>query len=93
MVKHCLSVPVAAAASQHTASQHSPIGTRHLVITSAAPCSFAAYLIHAPFLHPQAAAGDGRSTGRKIIRGSTWSSTMSRSARRFGMEMASFLRR
>jgi hypothetical protein len=39
------------------------------------------------------AAGDGRNTGRRIMRGSTWAQTMSRSSRRFGMEMASFLRR
>jgi hypothetical protein len=40
----------------------------------------------------QGAAGDGRSEGRTLRRGSQWAQTMSRSSRRFGMEMASFLR-
>lgn len=40
----------------------------------------------------QAAAGDGRDAGRRVIRGLNWAQTASQSARRFGSEMASFVR-
>lgn len=74
--------------SLHTASPNQR--SRLLVPTKQClPAARAAFLA---VVVPQAVAGDGHGAGRASIRSSSWAQTARRSARRFGNEMALFLR-